>query len=172
LNGTNTHRYVGTIRGFNINKLTDNETKRFVWNYYNREERTFFKPDGTASWTYSTAAWRQVRGDTYNVVEAVIGTAGSQIFLKHNGMAQGDYNYVSNYIGMSEDSTSVNDPKATINDLVTGIGLFSNGMAFLIKYPSIGYHYWAMLEYGGGSGTTTWLGSGFGGASLSGSITG
>jgi hypothetical protein len=67
-----TRRYLGTIRGSGANVTEDSETRRFVWNQYNRVERTLRNSSST-SHTYSSSTRRYFNNSNTNRVQFVIG---------------------------------------------------------------------------------------------------
>lgn len=68
-----TRRYVGTIYTTAANQTADEDTRRFVWNMYNRLTRKLFRAGVAGSWTFNTAAYRIANGDVNNCVQQVVG---------------------------------------------------------------------------------------------------
>ena len=156
--GATTRRYLGTIYINSTGGQTDDTVlKRFVWNYYNRVPRFLRVTDLTDSWTYTTATWRQANAASANKCEVLIGVAEVLLDLRLNMSADntsGDNN-VSAYINIAEDSITAptqgmggHVQVANFNDTLLG--------SWLMKYPVIGYHYYAWLEWSTAAGTTTW----------------
>ena len=156
--GATTRRYLGTIRTTATTTTEDSAAKRFVWNAYNQQHRRMSVKETTASWTYSTATWRQVRAQTTNQVAAVIGLSGPAVWL---------------------DAWAIVSSTSAGHDVPTGIGLDSTSapaancwgmqgqsqgaqavfpVAFYRDVLALGYHYFAWIERGVGSGTQTWFG--------------
>lgn len=69
-------RYVGAIRATAATTTEDSASKRFVYNADNKVRRHLLVTDATASWTYASTTVRQVRGQTANKVEVMIGDVG------------------------------------------------------------------------------------------------
>lgn len=157
--GSTTHRFVGCIRTTGVSGQTeDSVLKRFVSNYYHAKPRTLRANDGTNSWNYTLATWRQANGAAANKVEFIIPVAEMPINLRVHSLAinSGGANPVHSAVGLD----SITAPHA--NNV--GIGIYTSGtqylpvIATLKVYPAVGYHYGAWLEYSNAAGTTTWLG--------------
>src|SRR5437899_2723242 len=72
--GTTTRRYLGTYRtAGSAGQTEESAAKRFVWNYYNRVQRALVVRDATATWTYTTATYRQANASSANQVAVVVG---------------------------------------------------------------------------------------------------
>jgi hypothetical protein len=166
--GTLTHRYVGTFYATGATTAEDSVANRYVWNMYNRCARPMLRRDATASWTYSTAAFRQANGSTANQLNFVIGVVEDSVKAFVSGaFSNGDGVNRTSYLGIGLNSTTTNSgvsSQGATNNIYMGItGLNSSACIF----PSLGRNYLAWLEFGAGASTQTWQG----GASLSG-ITG
>lgn len=154
-------RYVGSFRTTGVSGQTeDSNTKRYVWNYYHRVQRSLLVKDATASWTYTTATWRQARATATNQVEIVVGVAEVPLDILLTGVVSNTNASVAVQVGIGEDSTST-----AINTGVGGGGMSNVAGAIvplqpfrLVKYPAIGRHYYAWLEISTATGTTTWYG--------------
>jgi hypothetical protein len=151
-----TRRYLGTIRASGTDTTEDSEAKRFVWNYYHRVPRSLRVTETADTWTYTTATFRQMNGDTANQVEMVVGVAESTLVLTAQGQAYNGTTGQQFVVGIGEDSTS---SALVFGDFVnTGNGQHNQIQAFLTKVVPQGYHYYAALEYSSSSGTTNWFG--------------
>jgi len=53
-----TRRYLGTFRTTSTTTTEDSETRRFLWNMYNRTRKNLTMIKTTATYTYTTIAWR------------------------------------------------------------------------------------------------------------------
>ena len=63
--GDPTRRYLGTVRTTATTGTSANtENKRFIYNYYNKLPFAVKTANSNASWTYTTAAWREYNGGT------------------------------------------------------------------------------------------------------------
>ena len=163
--GDATRRYLGTFRTTaTIGQTEDSGTKRYLWNYYNRVPRNLRAADGTNTWAYTTATWRQANGTAANQVDIVVGVAEVLLNLAVQGGASNTNAGVGFSVGIGEDVT--NSPLGSVS---TGGDVFSQvanviiyGRCVVQKYPAIGRHYYAWLEISTATGTTTWIGDGNG----------
>lgn len=152
--GATTRRYLGTIYITSAGGVTeDSLTKRFVWNYYNRVRRELRRFESTDSWTYSTATWRQARASTSNQVDVVIGAAESLVFLTVSALTQSSATAQARAISIGEDSTSSPSASAMKAIAYSSSAEFESVFASFSKVSAAGYHYYAWLEQGNGSGT-------------------
>lgn len=154
--GALTRRYLGTFYTTSTTATEDSATKRFVWNYYNRVPRTLFKTEATASWTYTTATWRQANAAAANKVEVIVGVAEPILDL-HLLVAAVNTTGANVSAGIGEDSTSAVATAGALSVFNT----FNTGQAWTTgavvrKVPAVGYHFYAWLEISGAAGTTTW----------------
>ena len=152
--GATTRLWLGTIRGAAANQTEDSVTKRFVWNAYNQVQRRLFKANATDNWAYNSVTVRQANGDATQQVELVHGLLGTPLTLTVYAMgASSGANYFSVSIG--EDSTTAYSSDA-INYQGGGVASVLTPLAAsMSKYPTLGYHYYAWLEAGNGSGVST-----------------
>lgn len=147
------HRYLGTIRASGANTTEDSAKKRFVWNAYNQVPRRLLAQCTDSSHDYTTATWRAWNNDTTSGVtrvEVVTGLAERPIRLRtqHNVF---NSNIPWCFTGVGVDSTSANS-----SDL--GGGFYQQSGSHYEQVPSIGYHYYQLLQISQASGTTTWYG--------------
>jgi hypothetical protein len=156
--GTLTRRYLGTICIKATGQSEDSLLNRFVWNYYNRLQRPLQVFDGTNTWTYATAAWRQANAAAGNKVEYVCGVSEDLVVAN----VQGAYlptGTKTGSVGIGIDSTSANSAQQFIESYFTGP---TDGSALLAAryrgWPGIGYHYVAWLEYARTGATSTFIG--------------
>lgn len=160
--GDLTRRYLGSFRTTGISGQTeDSVTKRYLWNYYNRVLRQLLQNETTATWTYSTATWRQQRATATNQVEIVQGVAESMFWLRMRAAASNDTGGdIFATVGIGEDSTSapVSAAAVGIAQLVTATASYPV-TAELDKVPPIGYHKYVALEAVAALGATTWYGA-------------
>lgn len=62
--GVATRKYVGTFRTTDtIGQTEDSVAKRFLWNYYNQEEKAVYYAATGTTWTYATNTYRQANND-------------------------------------------------------------------------------------------------------------
>jgi hypothetical protein len=149
-----TRRYVGTIRAVSATATSDSQSRRFVWNYYNRVDRSLKVTESTDSWTYNTVAFRPSNNNIYNSFEYVVGdTTQLTVHAQSIGGCSGGAAYAGTGIGI--DSTSVNSADAfgqNVNTLNAVIPCEYRGR------PSVGYHRITWLECGGGVANMVWYG--------------
>lgn len=157
--GNTDWRYLGSFRTTGVSGQTeDSLTKRYVFNYYNRVHRPLRRVDTTNSWTYTTASFQQANASTSNQVEVVTGVSEGTVTLTVIGQftnSTSTIRYAT--VGVGVDSTSANS--ASVFAYVGGSStIVGNTMATYNAIPSVGRHFYAWLEYGGASDTTTWYG--------------
>jgi hypothetical protein len=144
-------RFVGTIRATGETTTEDSASKRFVWNLYNQVARKLKKTETTASWAYTTAAYRAANGNTANCFEYVSGLA---TFLRARVRALADATSAVDVAGgIGIDSTT-----STSADLFGGKALATANGHSLVEaeyadWTAFGYHKITWLEYGGTAAT-------------------
>jgi hypothetical protein len=156
--GATTRRYLGTFYTTSTTATEDSRTKRFLWNYYNRQWRELLVADSTNSWVYSTATWRSANNSTANRVEFVQGLDENPIFAEVAGSTTADAAGYYLLFGMALDATNTNDcatdgvtylaTTGAANQVVPTYGRYT-------KYVGIGYHYLQWTEISSGTATTT-----------------
>lgn len=151
--------YVGTFRASADGQVTDSAIKRFLWNAYNRVPRHMRAIEGTDTWTYTTAAYRQVRADIANQLDFVRGLDEDIVTAYANGA------YANDNVGVQARTAIGLD---VTNAPVTGC-LISYGQTPVANQavttfaqwkglPGIGRRFLTWLEYSAATGTTTWGG--------------
>jgi len=155
--GDATRRYLGTIRTTGtIGQTEDSLTSRYVWNYYNRVLRPMKRLESTASWTYTTAAYRQANANAANQLNFVLGVAEDAVKADVLVWA-GNNSGIQIASGIGIDSTSVNSA-----DVFGGYTQTANMMGIPSSFGGIlaaGKHSLTWLEYSTATGTTTWFGT-------------
>lgn len=153
--GDLTRKYLGTVRTTSVaGESSDSRYQRFCWNNYNRALRWLEKYEATASWTYTTAAWRQANGDTANKVEFVTGLLEDAISVTVAVDAANSSASVSVRAGVGYDSVA-----AVLGHSVTAAGPAGVAQTLALSVllsAAAGYHYLAWLEHSNATGTTTW----------------
>ena len=149
--GAPAYRYLGTLRTLaSGGACADCEDKRFLWNMYNRVERSLKKCEEDENWTYASATWRPLNNDTTNRVEFVIGCTEDPVYLLHSC-------YVSNTstggqcVGVALDATNSNQADLRGYSETDYITIFS---VFYQVIP-LGYHYLQLTEWASGVGTSS-----------------
>jgi hypothetical protein len=140
--GDPTRRYLGTLRGSGANQCDDSQTKRFLWNLYNSQEREVIK-SVAASHTYNSTTTRSWNNDATFRVEIVVGISDRNIFLSYYGAGScGGVGTQAN-VGIAKDATNTFSYPALILTRVVAFSGF--GMSIADK-PGAGYHYYQMVE--------------------------
>jgi hypothetical protein len=162
LSGSLTQRYVGTILITAAGGLsTDSINQRYVWNYLNRSARLLSNVF-TGNWTYNINCWRPIDQDyitNYKHVEVVVGwqdgsmaelTAFEQLAIGNNSYA---------YLQIALDAP-VNTGACSWNNYLAGQMVGQVGMgngstnqsasytlqSVLMHHPTVGYHYYTIME--------------------------
>lgn len=143
-NGALHKLYLGTIRCHAAGAACDTWSARFCWNNFNRTHRSFKIIEPANSWSYNVQAFRPFNNNSANKVEYVVGLVEDVLHL--HCMASTNPNPQNTpIIGIGLDATNTNS--STIN--FQGNGPANYGFpahAIFNDYPSLGYHYLAMLE--------------------------
>jgi hypothetical protein len=154
--GATTRRYVGSFRTTGVSGQTeDSEANRYVWNYYHRMRRPIKRVEGTDSWTYTTATYRQANNSTSNQVNVFIGVAEVPVDIALNAYAS-NAGTINLWSAIGYDSVTV--PILPIYGSVDIAGVPSQMYGRIVHYPAVGYHYYSWLERSQASATTTWYG--------------
>ncbi|MDO9546637.1 MAG: hypothetical protein Q7J07_07805 [Pelolinea sp.] len=145
--GAPTHRYLGTIRTTAAGGLTcDTKLLRFVWNYYNRLEKSLLVTEDTDNWTYVGTAWQALNSSTANRVQFVIGVDEVLVYLMASVYAI--HSVAGNLaIGIDLDGVTVND--ANLTHGTKGVANPTNQgwfHAYYRGFPGIGFHFLQLLE--------------------------
>lgn len=157
--GATSRRYVGTIRvvdNAGTISVRDSSAQRFIWNMCNRVPRVLKVTEASNSWTYTLATYRQANASTSNQVEVVLGIGEDPVDIGVHAHATSSSGTKHVSVGVGVDSTSVNS--ADVFGAGISSGMYFQVRAFYSGVPSIGYHYFAWLEWSQAVGTTTWTG--------------
>jgi len=152
--GNAARRYAGTIRTVSTSAVSDKQSQRFVWNQYNRVERSLKVTEPANNWTYNTLAFRSSNSNIYNSFEYVTGNV-TQLMARtlSLGACSGGNAYAGSGIGI--DSTTVNSAD------IFGTNVNTSVSQIICEYrgqPSVGYHRITWLECGGGVANMIWYG--------------
>jgi hypothetical protein len=139
--GDKTRLYLGTVRSTSTTATEDSQGgtssqvggKRFVWNMYNRVQRSARVYDGTASWNYTTATIRQANAATGNKVELLVGlgvpaSANVTGLLYHKGAVAEIARW-----GIGLNTTTA------FSGRTAGVGYFLSSGAHDIYFPLVGH---------------------------------
>lgn len=150
-----TRLLVGTIRTTATTTTEDSESKRFVFNVYNRVERRLRVVESTDQWSYSSS-WRQTNASSTNKVEVLIGVAGDPLKMRGYYMCSVSSTACLVAVGVGVDSTTTNS--AQLFGGVCSTSAFAQVLCFYNGTPAVGYHALNTLEYSNGASTTVWYG--------------
>jgi hypothetical protein len=158
--GANLCTYLGSFLTVAAGQAEDSQAKRYLYNQYNPSTRAMVRVDTTASWTYSTAAFRQANGAAANQLSYFAGNPGSSLWafalcIPLNSTAT--LRLV--YCGVGLNSTTVNSRTISnfsrIGDATVVTG---NLYARYDGFTSLGLNNLVWLEQGAGVDTQTWFG--------------
>ena len=158
LNGFSLAQYkglvLGTLRTTGTTTTEDSQAKRFVDVIYNQVPRLGLHAEATASWTYTTSAWRQQNNSSANRIEWVDSLPGKVSQLKNSAItATSSGSDTVRYVGIGIDSTA-GDPISASMFSANNVSVY--GVAQADVPVGVGYHYAAAMEWSGAAGTTTW----------------
>ena len=157
-------RYLGTFFTSTTTTTEDSVTKRFLWNYYNREDRKLFKAFADTSHTYGTASWQSWNASDAERVEAIIGVAEGSVDVMASALCSSPAASEYGVIGIDVDGTATND--ADLVDIsITTAADYERAFSHLKHYPAAGYHYYQATEYASTTTNITFFGT-FGTPSL------
>jgi len=164
--GANLATYVGTMRTTGSTGTTSfvfdpgegasgtQTVTAYLWNYYNRVPYALKLRVSTATWSYTTAAYRQMRADTGNSIKYV---AGISPLLDVAGVGSAACAGAGIYItGIQLDATSSVESGTQFyynNYPAQSTAVFVQAFLSRLK-PSAGYHAVNATEYGNVSGCT------------------
>ena len=157
--GATTRRYLGTFYTTATTTTEDSKAKRFLWNYYNRVIRYMEVIEATATWTYTTATWRQARATATNQLEFILGVAEDAVQATVDVIAGNSTATVFRSAGIGLDSTSAlasgsksSGSHGAANEIHVCVSSF-------VGIPAAGRHTLVWLEYSTALGTCTWYGT-------------
>lgn len=158
LSGTPTSIYLGTFMTTSVSGQTqDASSGRYLWNYYNRVQRTMVRVETAASWLYTSTTWRQANANTLNQINFVCGVVEDAINVTVIGAAATS-GTVAGGVGVGINSTSINSSTNWGSNFFGTIYLNTparyDGSAY-----GVGLNYMAWLEATDGGGSVTWVGT-------------
>ncbi|HEY9737518.1 MAG TPA: hypothetical protein V6D06_14590 [Trichocoleus sp.] len=140
--GAATRRYLGTIRTTStLGQCEDSQLRRFVWNFYNRKPRKFYKAIGDFTSNFNSA-FRSFGNDTTNRFEVVCGVAGeamARLLAASTVVNDGNINWGINTTSGSGDADSFGNGDDTTNSRETVL-------SSLAHLPVAGYTWYQALE--------------------------
>lgn len=154
--GSPNKRYLGSIRVDSGQKCQDTLLKRYCWNYYNQTEKQLKVTESTASWSYTTNAFRAANASNDNRVSFIIGVAGSKIDLSVHAFSTNS-GAAYRLVGIGLDAVDTSDADLMGLSYIAGN---DNMSAHYVSNALEGFHYlqWVEKSYTT-TGTTTWYGT-------------
>jgi hypothetical protein len=157
--GAATRRWVGLIRTIGTAATESSQTKRFVWNVYNRVTGSMSKQDATSSWNYTIATYRESNGATTNRLQVVTGEPQA-ILVGSVGRASNSTISIIGETAIGLDSTTtlaygILAARSILSEVANNIVALT--AAGTVQVP-LGYHFLSWLERSNATGTTTWNG--------------
>jgi hypothetical protein len=169
-NTDKTRKLLGTICATGAATTEDSKLNRYLSNLFNPVRRLMAVVDTTDSWTYTVAAWRQVRAQASNAVKYVACDASREV--KAYAVAIANLSAATGVITVAA-GVGIDD---TANDSCTtkGTNSISNLVAVQVDgayqgWPGLGRHNLNWLEWGGINGQ--FFGDGGSGASIQSGLT-
>lgn len=158
--GSTTRRYLGTFYSTGTTTTEDSAKNRYLANYYNTVRKNMSAAESTASWTYSTAAYRQWNNATNAEVSFIQGVAENAVECRVSGRfvnstATARQAWVA--IGLNSATALWGNASIETQPVISAVAASgtSQGSAFLL-----GKNTFKALEYGAGADTQTWYGTG------------
>lgn len=154
--GALTRRYMGTFFTTATTTTEDSAANRYLWNNYNRVARTMVRKEVTASWTYTTATYRQANAATANQLNFVRGLDEDAVQANSASTVRPSTS-CNTQIAIGLDSTTV--PTGLWTDLTVGPSSGTLNASYS-GLPGLGKHSLMWLEISEATGTTVWYGNG------------
>lgn len=151
--------YVGSFLATANGQASDTARQRILWNQYNRVQRYMTFSESTASWTYSTATFRQANGDSSAQLEVLAGQAEGGIVVTNSAQMTNGTSGGGGTAGIGVDSTTMNSG-STDQQYPGGSSHYLTSNVFYSGALQLGWNYFAKLEAGNGTATNTWYGPG------------
>jgi hypothetical protein len=145
--GDVTRRYLGTFYTTSTTQTEDSESKRLLFNYYNRVPKTLYKTDTTTSWTYATATWRSWNASDTNRVAVITGVNDQPISLKWEGFLSTGAGNLAYGMGVCEDGTTTSHADIIGGRWNASTASAQFGFGSLEAIPSsVGYRFYQIVE--------------------------
>lgn len=157
-NGDATRKYIGSFQTLSATTTSDTKRQRLVWNMYNRVRRNMSVTDATASWNYSNPVFRQSNANANNQLEVMCGWQEDNISIRATSGVSTTVTGINVAAGIGLNSTTVSTPTIAGRVDTGATGVLTNGTALYEDASSLGFNFYAWLEFASGA-TTTWYGS-------------
>jgi len=158
--GSASYRYLGTFYTTSASTTEDSAYRRYLWNYYNRVDRSLAKVIATASWSYNTDTFSVFNSDTLNSVGIINGVAEESLTLSvvAAGTLVNANSAMRAGIGLTS-SAATNIASAWGVYATGGAGSVGAAVASYAGVPAIGQARYAPTFRGNGLGAKTWYGT-------------
>lgn len=160
--GDKTRRWLGSFYASGTNQCTDDTGLRGLYNTNNQVVKTLLSQDTTNSWTYTTAAFREINGGSTNGVSRVTVLSGSTttpVYLFAQtivGNSNSSGVLVVGAIGLDSSTARASD---SVNSGAGASTVTSQlPTAMYSGIPGLGLHSLRQLEYSAAAATSTWYG--------------
>lgn len=151
------YRYLGTGRTTSVSGQTeDSASKRFLWNYYNRQSRSLYVRETTASWSYGSTPWRPANNDVDNRVEIVVGVAEVVIKLLQHGLGPA---LSESSMGIGINSTDTPSSFNFGRYIGAGTNIIHPEVSSVFVYPNVGYNFYQWMESTSANSPTDYYGT-------------
>lgn len=141
-----TRRYLGTIYSAS-GTCNDTPINRYVWNYYNRLQKTVIGKDTTPSYQYGNQAWRLVNQNNNWTIYIVNGVAESTINVNVSLVFVLSGSNTWYYLGVGYDRVNNNDANYGPGRNVPVSGMSYVLSTGIINAPHMGLHFYSGVEY-------------------------
>jgi hypothetical protein len=149
--------YVGSFRTTLAGTAEDSVLKRYVSNAYNQAERPVAVHEAAASWSYSTAAYRQANNSAANQVSILFGLTGALANVTViGGVSNSTATFRGFGVGIGIGSTTVDSSSANFTSSAGAQA--QTATAIYRGYPGLGLRTLVWLERAAGADTQTWYG--------------
>lgn len=158
--GDATRRYIGSFYTTATTTTEDSESKRYLFNYYNRVERYMKCVDTTDTWAYTTATVRAANGNT----TLGVGRVGVMIGYAEVLCEAQNFSTVINSSGGTWAAAGVGINSTSVDSAQIHVGSRTNNALYQAitgvykGYLAVGYNYIQRTEIAEATGTTTWVG--------------
>ncbi len=153
-------KLIGGFRAYADGLTRSTARSRLVWSLDGATIVPVRCIDTTDSWTYSTAAYRQVNGNASNQVEIFNGVSGRMVEVVATGyMINGTSSVVAAFVGIGIDSSTADSAQIKNPGAAGNTFPVLPPRAHFSGYLGLGYHELRWLEKGAG-GSQNWYGDG------------
>lgn len=162
--GDSTRRYLGSCRARSATTFhfqqggTDVPCKYDLFNADNRVAHRFTLKDGSTSHTYTTATWRQWQASTNYQVDIMVGLQEESFEAEAQASSRNSTISIPRQVGIGFDTTTAftGTTAATANTVAS---IEACQVAKVANQPTIGRHFYALVQISTATGTCTWVGT-------------